>query len=140
MEKHQRDSHGIIIKNLPDDYIEFSRIHHGGAPVDKVIKLDDGGELVFGWLFCFDEDKYINILEVNNDLWDEHGVPKEIIAFANSPFGDYYCFDYRESRENPKIVFYDHELDPQEEPEAIEYICDSFTDFLSRLSPYEDDE
>jgi len=40
-----------------------------------------------------------------------------IKGFADSPFGDFYCFDYRQSRANPTIVLYDHENDFQEEPE-----------------------
>ncbi|MFH0347132.1 hypothetical protein ACHADS_11355 [Bacillus vallismortis] len=32
----------------------------------------------------------------------------EIVHLACDPFGNQICFDYRQNRENPSVVFWDH--------------------------------
>lgn len=39
----------------------------------------------------------------------EDGTPKDVIPFATDAGGNYYCFDYKENSNEPKIVFLNHE-------------------------------
>jgi hypothetical protein len=55
-----------------------------------------------------------------------HYVHPRIFPFAQTPGGEFVCFDYRVTAEQPAIVFITVEGD-------IHPIADSFTDFLSKL-------
>ena len=62
--------------------------------------------------------------------WPEHGLSNRIIPIGEDGAGNYLCFDYRQSK-TPKIVFYFHELHGVD---GIIEVCDSFAEFLERLT------
>jgi len=51
-------------------------------------------------------------------------------AFAEDPGGNFICFDYRKGVKKPEIVFVSHE---EVGDEAVHFICDDFSKFLSSL-------
>lgn len=141
---HWVSTHGKVQKEIiehiekrlgipfPEDYKECARINHGGTPVPDTFDLEEYGEGVVNRLLSFNEDSPIYILNTWESLKTVHKQPKEIIPFANDPFGNIYCFDYRESESNPVIVFYDHETDPDDDM-ALTYVCDTFTELIESL-------
>ena len=63
--------------------------------------------------------------------------PKGLIPFAPDGGGNYLCFDYRNCRENPPIVYWDHGI---EENEGIFFLADSFEEFINSLKSEEEIE
>lgn len=66
--------------------------------------------------------------------------PEGIIAFANEPAGNYFCFDYRKGKDNlnPPVVFWNHE--GADTPEAISFLAENFESFLKMLKTEEEAE
>lgn len=77
-------------------------------------------------------------------------LPAELVPFAFDPAGNLICFDYKNDKNNPVVVFWEHEnagekemllreeglTEEQVEERAREnvfYIADTFTDFLNKL-------
>ncbi|WP_374219415.1 SMI1/KNR4 family protein [Bacillus bingmayongensis] len=88
---------------------------------------EGGGEGVFDCLLSY-TNEYISIT-VTYDIISPY-IPKGIIPFAKDPFGNKICFDFRNDKHSPTIVFYDSdECDEQ----AIEYICSTFTNLIDSL-------
>ncbi|SMO63818.1 SMI1/KNR4 family protein [Melghirimyces algeriensis] len=124
----------IVEKELdirfPQDFVLCVKKNNGGCPEPNVINIKGSGE-VFRQLLDFHHDQPMYIVEEAEDLQIE-GLSERIIPFANDPFGNYFCFDYRESESNPAIVFYDHETDPDDDM-ALTYVCDTFTELIESL-------
>lgn len=68
-------------------------------------------------------------------FWSEHGLSNRIIPIGEDSAGNYLCFDYQQSQ-TPKIVFYFHELHGAD---GLIEVCDSFNEFLERLTLPEND-
>ena len=133
-EKDINDIERKICILFPNDYIECAKYHHGGRPSPQdfeVISNFDGSliETCLGGLLTFNP-KSDYILEVFESLTKEHSL-KKIVPFATDGSGDYICFDYRETKENPPVVYWEHEAYPPEK--AISYLAPTFTDFLKML-------
>ena len=116
---------------FPDDYIHCVIENHGARPIPKVYDIGDKKGKVFGFLLSYDK---------NDDYYfiDEYNALKEILSigvipFADDPIGNNICFDYREDKDNPVVVYWDHEIAANNPEKAIIYICDNFTDLLEKL-------
>ena len=88
---------------FPESYKQYisnnNRAHIEGTYVDE-----SGIEESISFRFLLFKDQ---ILEHCNIL--EDGAPKDVIPFATDAGGSYYCFDYKENSNQPKIVFLDNE-------------------------------
>lgn len=115
---------------FPKDFIDIVRKPNAGRPTPKVIDVCGSGQVV-RQLLSFLPGGQTYIVEETEDLRDD-GLDEKIIPFANDPFGNYFCFDFRVSDSNPEIVFYDHETDPDED-DAFTFVSNSFTSFLSNM-------
>ncbi|MDA7027418.1 SMI1/KNR4 family protein [Bacillus sp. CLL-7-23] len=122
------ESFGI---KFPSDYKECVIRFNGGRPHPSVFNFKDGGTGEFGYLLSFTEEP--NIKMVYGLIADY--LPKGVFPFATDFGGNKLCFDYRANKHSPSIVFYDHE---QEEEDAIESICETFTELLDSLHYDED--
>ncbi|PEI85225.1 SMI1/KNR4 family protein [Bacillus pseudomycoides] len=112
---------------FPQDYKNCVMKYNGGHPVPNIFLFEDGGEGVFDCLLSY-TNEYISIT-VTYDIISPY-IPKGIIPFATDPFGNKICFDFRNDKHSPTIVFYDSdECDEQ----AIEYICNTFTNLIDSL-------
>ncbi|WP_413665380.1 SMI1/KNR4 family protein [Microbulbifer sp. CNSA002] len=76
-----------------------------------------------------------NVIESLSVLRRVHGVSKHYLPIVVGGGGDYLCFDYSESENNPKVVFWFHEL---ETDAAIFPVANSFTELLFMLKPHDD--
>lgn len=63
-----------------------------------------------------------------------------VYPIADDPFGNAFCFDYRQDPNNPSIVFWNHEEAFENPEKALTYVCSSFSEFLSNLHEMEDEE
>lgn len=115
---------GLLNIKFPGDYIKIAKVNHGASVSPECIHVD-GEERVFGGLLSFDNDSLENIVE-HCKLYDEH-TKLGYIAFGRDPGGNNFYFDYKKNKENPSIVFWNHEMDTFSE------IATTFTEFLSLL-------
>ncbi len=114
---------------FPIDYINTMVNNDGGYPEPNRFDLD-GNEEVFNNLLSFNKEDYSNIVDCYNDIKDL--LPKKIIPFAEDPFGNTICFDYRMD-EKPSIVFWDHEKAFIDKNLSVSYICDTFKELIEML-------
>ena len=87
-------------------------------------------EEVFNNLLSFDEEDSSNMIDTYNDVKDR--LVEKVIPFAEDPFGNLICFDYRTNKQ-PTIVFWEHEKAFNDKESAIRYLCDYFTELLLML-------
>lgn len=116
---------------LPNDYIECALVNHGGSPDRNIFEREGHGDDVLNALLSLNSQEKRYIVNVYHNVRDR--LLDKIIPFADTPFGDLVCFDYRNGKENPTVVFWDHEVAYQDKEKGISYICDTFCEFLSRL-------
>lgn len=68
---------------------------------------------------------------------DDYSYGKDIIAFGGCANGDYVCFDYRKSKENPSIVvMYHDDFYKNQNGEmrmVVNCVADNFDNFLEML-------
>ncbi|MBA2858721.1 hypothetical protein HNP93_001422 [Methanococcus maripaludis] len=118
---------------FPNDYVECLKVNAGGCPKPEVFDFKNHKEAVFNRLFTCDKaDSHYFILDNYYAIKDR--LIDNIYPIADDPFGNCICFDYREGNDKtPKIVFWDHEIAYGNPKNAISYICDSFSELLSKL-------
>lgn len=114
---------------FPKDFIEVIIKNDGAYPKPNIFKVN-GREEVFNNLLSFSEGDYSNIIDTYNDVSDR--LIEKIIPFAEDPFGNLICFDYRVNNQ-PQIIFWYHEKAFNCKDSAISYVCDSFSGLLSML-------
>jgi cell wall assembly regulator SMI1 len=111
---------------LPDDYKSIAAFHQGMSPEPSVFNVGRGANM-FNVLLTVspnaEREEYSAMSTF--ELLKPH-LPNGIYPFAGTPGGDYVCFDYRASPEQPKIVFVTVEAD-------IHPLADGFTEFLGKL-------
>ena len=106
--------------NLPEDYcIKIGKIN-GGALSDAYIMHQTLGEISYSRNVSLSKKSRENIFTLYGIVSDEHN---RLFPFGSVGDGDYFCFDLK----NQNVVLWMHEMD------AIEYICDSFTDLLQMI-------
>jgi hypothetical protein len=122
--------HGII---LPQEYIKLVRFRDGGLLKKDLFFYQDSREMrnCVADFLCWQKETLGENecvpYEVNNP---PEFFPKRLIPFAPDGGGNYVCFDYRDCKENPPIVFWHHEI---EENEGIFPLANSFDEFTNNL-------
>lgn len=122
---------------LPGDFLASVRESDGGRPSSHVLDFGRRLEAVFiRRLSFYDEGVHSRepgIVETYDAIKDR--LPPDVVPFGRDPFGNIYCFDYRNQTEKgPKVVFWDHEgADPESPDASLTHVCDSFTDLLGML-------
>ena len=114
---------------FPKDYIEIIIKNDGAYPKPNRFEAN-GSEEVFNNLLSFDEEDCSNIIDTYNDVKDR--LIEKIIPFAEDPFGNLICFDYRDNNQ-PTIIFWEHEKALNNKDLAVSYLCGSFSELLSML-------
>lgn len=118
---------------FPDDYVHCAMENHGGRPTPACFKAPVWGESVFCDLLSFNDNSPDSIVERYEGMKD--ALPPGVYPFADDPFGNHLCFDYRGRPEGePVVVFWDHEgMEPGRPEAALHYVCGSFTELLDSL-------
>lgn len=109
---------------FPSDYVQVAKISHGEPPTPNTIDFGSYEENVVGCLLSFEKHSPINFLHIYGSLKSD--LPNKVIPFAKDPFGNMYCFDYRNGEE-PTIIYWDHESG------SITYVCATFSDMENML-------
>lgn len=120
---------------FPQDYIDCAKKNHGGNPNPNLFVVTERGEAVFNVLLSYAPTSVDYIVKVYG--WIKDRLVDGVYPFADDPFGNHICFDYRTSNE-PTIVFWDHELVFEEPEKGLFPICNSFSELLAGLYPDND--
>ncbi len=104
---------------LPDDFIKCVKNNNAGRPELNSFDTEVTSERTIKKLLSFNKNDSENIWNANKIL---NKIQANIIAFAMDSFGNYICFDTKNT-----VVFFEHET------ETMEIISDNFNSFLSKL-------
>jgi hypothetical protein len=115
---------------FPKDYVEVATVYNGGTPSLEAFDFEGREEAVFNQLLSFHSDRDSFIVDVRNDVEDR--LVDGIYPFADDPFGNLLCFDYRQGGQ-PTVVFWDHEVASADPVRALTYVAASFTELLTKL-------
>ncbi|MDM5186248.1 SMI1/KNR4 family protein [Bacillus sp. DX4.1] len=133
--------------HFPQDYIKCV-LENNGASVEPEAFDVKGIERVFGSLLSYDENRIENILKVYENY--KGTLPSNVIPFAIDPSGNLICFDYKNQKEDPIVVFWEHEGAWEKEAlmeregitaeeaeevarENVFYVANTFTELLNKL-------
>lgn len=111
---------------LPEEYKHLASACQGMTPEPCAFDVG-GGNDVFNSLLPIvrdDEARVCSVQEAHAALAPY--LPAGIHPFANTPGGEFICFDYRDSPEQPRVVHVSVEL-------SITPVAESFLDFLEAL-------
>ena len=112
---------------FPKDFVECVLENNGGQPTPECFDFKGHKEAVFNALVDLSFDGKGNLFEILQNLNGQ--LPDRIIPFANDPFGNFFCFDFRENG-SPNIVFWNHEKSGND---AIESVGFGFSEILKQL-------
>lgn len=116
--------------SFPSDFVDCVLLKNGGQPIPDTFDLEGRKEAVFNSLIDLNVEESRNIIKVYNDL--KNRLPESVYPFADDPFGNYLCFDYRDGKD-PSIVFWDHETSIDGHNSKVSFVCSSFSELLNKL-------
>ena len=127
---------------LPEDYKEFIKNENGLIPSKRYFHFGNNEKVI---------DRFLAILAISGEkpeevydigvvstqlegriVFDEDYVGMQLIPIAALFGGDFVCLNYIEDPENPSMCIWYHE-ESYELELAIEFVADSFTEFLAML-------
>lgn len=127
---------------LPEDYKKFIMRKNGFRPSKNSFSLKNRSFLIERFLCVLENSKdnplgVYDIDVVMSQLDERLFVHEDILGFELVSIaalfgGDFLCLNYIEDPENPSICIWYHEESYELEP-AIEFVADSFTEFLAML-------
>ncbi|QWI47060.1 SMI1/KNR4 family protein [Bacillus mycoides] len=121
---------------FPMDFVECVKKYDSGYPRPKIFDVPGQGENVFSKLLTFDLESRNSIIQVYDDIKDR--LANKVYPFGKDSFGNHLCFDYRSNPESPTVVFWEHEEENIEE--AIYPVCSTFTELLTSLRDFEEED
>lgn len=122
IDKGEKIDIGIIEKverkmecRFPNSYKQYVS-DNNGAYIEGTYTDKSGIKEIIEFTLLMFEDEILEHCDILEDC-----TPKDVIPFATDAGGNYYCFDYKEDSDNPKIVLVDHETTlTQEDFENLE--------------------
>lgn len=123
---------------LPNEYLEFLKL---GDEIcldkDSIIYYS-----VFCKSYCINGVYFLSAKPCQYSILYEFNDPPEffpegLLAFSETGGGDYICFDYRNVKDNPPIVIWEHEADVGKD---VSYVAENFESFMMMLKSYEEAE
>lgn len=88
---------------FPDSYKQYVSNNNGGH-IEGTYVDESGIKEMISFRFLVFKEQILEQADILKDC-----IPKNIIPFATDAGGNYYCFDYKEDLNKPKIVFLDSE-------------------------------
>ena len=118
----------VLGVQFPDDYKAIVMQNQGKSPSPACFKINPKRVGVFSSLlhFCESGPESSYVLWNYNTL--REFLPEKIIPFADTPGGDFICFDFRE--DSVKVVYASHEKSGEQ---AITPLADTFSGFIDSL-------
>jgi hypothetical protein len=115
---------------LPDDYKDVVSMHQGMSPQPDAFTIGRGEDAIAALLTISPDEQQRAYSMADTYAQIKPHVPRGVYPFAVTGSGDYLCFDYRESPQAPKVVFYFTESAGED---AFYPIAESFSDLLAKL-------
>ena len=130
-------THDIL---LPEKYIEYVNNKEGIVLEKDTFRYWDQNNWCINFIgrfLCWANNNLYSYYSYLSNVYNDppEFFPNDLIPFAPDGGGNYICFDYRNCREDPPIVYWDHGI---EENEGIFHLADSFEEFLSMLKSEEE--
>ncbi|AKJ02781.1 Hypothetical protein AA314_04407 [Archangium gephyra] len=111
---------------FPKAYKEVATQYQGMTPHPAVFNVGRGTNVVNVLLTIIEDPQWRTYSVMRAyDAVKPH-VPNGVYPFASTPGGEYLCFDYRGTPEQPKVTLVTVEM-------FIYPVADSFNDFMARL-------
>jgi hypothetical protein len=108
---------------LPNEYIKILLHFHGARPSKKRFDTQRTKGRMIKTFLPITEDYKINLIQVKQWLQ----LSDIMVPFANTPSGDYICFEYFSHEGSPAIVLWNHE------ERRKEFIKITFIKFINSL-------
>ena len=122
---------------LPSDFKEVIKNQDGGTPELPALDFCGMSEKVFSGLIpLLESNDYSESIIDTIESYEER-FPEGIIPFGQDPFGNLYCFDYR-NKTTPILVYWDHEEEMDNENQFC-VVASNFTELLNMLYLQEDE-
>lgn len=136
------ETEDMIKQKLHDYYIEFLKRCNGGIPKKQYFDFGNNVKVVERFLYII--ENYDTEAEGMYDVgvvWSqiEDRLNEYLIPFAVLFAGDFLCFDYKESPDNPKVVLWNHDLSGERKPHT-EFVANDLNAFLQMLYYKSDEE
>jgi hypothetical protein len=124
-----------IGKKLPDDY-KNALLQNQGKSTGKAIKIGSKsktnlGPLLFIGTSTNSDSNLYSVSRARKNIMEWSGETGLVPITSNTSTG-YFCFDYRDTDSDPKIVFVDMSYDLEELDGGIA-VADNFTELLQKL-------
>lgn len=160
IERYLRQLEGQWKIKFPEQYVEIVLKNDRALPYIKnekdewisgTVLLPKFGKMMIEMMSLIEIDfdgKSTTSIELSYDALSE-ALPDQIFPFAQDGSGDKLLFDYRNSYDNPRIVFIDHDdliteewLSEEEleeksleewQDEKIYLVCNSFNEFINSI-------
>jgi cell wall assembly regulator SMI1 len=116
--------------SFPKEYKEIVRKYNGALIEPNVIDFNDEEE-VFEMFIDLLPNQEFNIVSTVKTFQKRERLPKKVIPIATDPGGNYFCYDFRISESHPPIVFFDHEL--EWDNDNLTYVRPNLTELLNDL-------
>ena len=127
---------------LPEDYKKFIKNENGLIPSKRYFHFGNNEKVIdcFLAILAISGEKPEEVYDIGvvstqlegRIVFDEDYVGMQLIPIAALFGGGFLCLNYIEDPENPGICIWHHEESYELEP-AIEFVADSFTEFLAML-------
>ncbi|HYO68027.1 MAG TPA: SMI1/KNR4 family protein, partial [Archangium sp.] len=111
---------------FPNDYKEVAAQYQGMTPHPAVFNVGRGTNVINVLLTIIEDSEWRTYSVMRAYKAVKPHVPDGVYPFASTPGGEYLCFDYRESSEQPKVSLVTVEMN-------IHPVANSFTDFTASL-------
>ncbi len=115
---------------LPEDYKHVAMTHQGMAPEPSVLDVGRGNAVMAELLTISESEEFRAYSMSDTHKLIQPHVPVGIYPFASTANGDYLCFDFRNSRSSPGVIFYFTEALGAS---AIHPVAESFSALLAKL-------
>jgi hypothetical protein len=119
---------------FPNRYKNCILQNQGKTPILSDFKIDSkflkSSSIAVFLHFNHDDKKQYYIDNVYNETKEYY--PAGIFPFALDGGGNLVCFDYRKNKKNPKIVFWNHETDTDDQYNILT-IASDFESFIDSL-------
>jgi hypothetical protein len=123
---------------LPKDFVVAAKHYHGGHPLVNCFTFFDEShretKSSLGGLLSLDSNSDIeSILDINET--PPEGLPRGLVIFGLEGGGGYLCFDYRNTRSDPEVVFW---ISDYHSADIVFPLAKTFTDFVWMLEEPDD--
>jgi hypothetical protein len=111
---------------FPKTYKEVAAQYQGMTPHPAVFDVGRGTNTINALLTIIEDHEWRMYSVMRAYEAVKPHVPSGVYPFASTPGGEYLCFDYRDSPEQPKVILVTVEM-------FIYPVADSFTEFMISL-------